>query len=234
MRFHVFKNPSTITSSVVGAAFNPTLDATKGLESADDAGGPWLLHRTGSVDPPGGPRRGGVASPYDVVQRRWNDPLTTPAPTPVHFEFAIKTDPIPYGPPPTFPNEFQYWIGLFSASPDGIDSPPQSLQMVAFRFRPAVSDKWWVYGSNGSGVTPLLPPGAITVQTDTEYLLEIKMLGATAEFRINGSFYATLDTATDRLPDPSKLLGYGVRVFVFSTTGEDRTIRWKRISWDHV
>lgn len=230
MRFHVFKNPATITSSVVGAAFNPTLDATKGLESADDAAGPWLLHRTGTVDPGSGPRRGGVASPYDVVQRRWNDP-TPPTPTPVHFEFAIKTDSGSYGGPA---NKFQYWIGLFSANPDGIDLPPFDLQVVAFRFRPAAFAHWQVFGSGGSGFSQE-PPNGPAVQPDTEYLLGIKLQGTTAEFLIDGQPYQTLDTAASaHLPDPSQLLGYGVRVFAFDANGEDRTIRWKRISWDHL
>lgn len=226
MRFHVFKNPSTITSSVVGAAFNPTLDATKGLESADDEDGPWLLHRTGAVVPALPPRRGGVASPYDVVQRRWNN-----GSTPVHFEFAVKTDGGTFIAPN---NKFQYWIGLFSASPDGFEFPPLSLQMVAFRFRPQASDVWQAFGSNGLGFTPATLSGSpITVQSSTKYLLEIDLQGTTAVFRIDGQSYATLGSG-DKLPDASQLLGYGVRVFAYEDNGEDRTIRWKRISWDHV
>lgn len=138
-----------------------------------------------------------------------------------------------YGPPPN--NEFQYWIGLFSSSPDGVESPPAGLQMAAFRFRPAVIDQWRVYGSDASGFLSPPPASPISVQPDTEYLLGIEFEGTKAVFRIDSLPYQTLDTSLNhRLPDPSKLLGYGVRVFVFGTTGEDRTIRWKRISWDHV
>ena len=149
----------------------------------------------------------------------------------MHFEFAIKTDGGGFGGPD---NKFQYWIGLFSASPDGIEFPPLGLQMAAFRFRPASAAIWQVFGSNDSGFTEG-SGSSIAVLPNTEYLLEIKLLSTTAEFWIDGVLYHTLDASQgDRLPEPSQLLGYGVRVFAFDANAEDRTVRWKRISWDHV
>jgi len=210
---HVVKNPNQITASVLGLAYEPTLDAEGGLASQDDADGAFLLHRTGTS---GG--TGGVISNFDFMQWQVADAIS----------FEVKTDTTDATPP------FAYgtWIGLFSERPTSLALPADTSEFAAFRVDDTTGQVQTVTSRAGAspGVTvkgnaPLVPGRLDTFRIEFDLAAgRMRLFWPTAS-----TLYQTHDSLSgDFLPDPTAPLGYGLRVL--ATSNSDRGIRWKCIT----
>jgi hypothetical protein len=109
------------------------------------------------------------------------------------------------------------WIGLHSAAPGNSDSPATSL--VAFRFSTVAPDTNWM-ACTKDGTTLNAVDTGVVVAVSTNYLLEITVnnTAGTAEFKINGSVVATLNT---NLPAAATNLGYNAQITPTTTTAKN-------------
>lgn len=209
----VVKNPNLITASVVGLAYEPTLDAPAGLTSEDGPDGSFLLHETGTA---GG--SAGVISGFDVLQWQLANSVT----------FVVKSDAGATVPP------FGYgaWIGVFSRFPMTMADPAPPVEYAAFRIDDATGSVQTVTSRGGAnpGVTVRGSAALVPGRLDS-FRIEFDL--AAGEVRFFWPQPATLyqtHGAGSFLPDPTTSLGYGVRVV--ATSNVSRGIRWKRIALD--
>lgn len=211
--FHIVKNPTTITASIVGLALAPTLDG-EALSSQDDSGGPWLEHRTKVVTSPPTSTSGGMLTSFDVVSAGWQPEV----------EIRIWT---PSGAGAT--DDLLLWAGLFSGRPDAI-SNPLNLNVAAFRFQSSVPGVWEGVVNNGGASPASVSLGGGSFSPDTKYSLKIKINASDVQFMIDNLPPVTLTTL---VPSATTPLGLAVRVTRLSAAAVAKRIRWQRVSWTY-
>jgi hypothetical protein len=148
---------------------------------------------------------GGIITSFDVTSPRWHPTV----------EFVVEI--------PALLTDLRCWIGLFAARPDDIANPQVDDRLAAFQYDSANPD-WQIY-ANTSGAGAHYQTN-ITVAAGV-HLFRIEVGPTSIQYFIDGAPAGTLTPDTN----VSLLLGLGVRIT--RLTGDERTIRWSRLSWIH-
>jgi hypothetical protein len=214
----VVKNPGLITASSIGLALEPTLDASGGLESADETGAAYLKHNTGVQV-----GSGGLISSFDAVQLQLLDEVAV----------EVKLDPTLF-----LPNaNYGYWIGLFSVRPVIVGTAttdPTTGDWAAFRILENGGVQT-ITRNGASGMTtrkPASTPSNITAGSVQTFRIKAVNLAGNPpklEFFWTGasqSPYTTHDGgAGEHLPAPASPMAFGA--FIITSAAVNRHLRWK-------
>jgi hypothetical protein len=211
--FHIVKDPTTITASIIGLALTPTLDG-EALSSQDDAFGPWVEHRTQVALNPAAATSCGLLTSFDVVAAGWLPQV----------EMRIWT---PGGTGAT--DDLLLWAGMFSGRPDAI-ADPVNLNVAAFRFQSSVPGKWEGVVNNGGVLPQIIPMGNNTFAGGQKYSLKIKVNDTSVEFTIDNAPPVTLPNF---VPNATVPMGLAIRATRLAAAATAKRIRWQRVSWTY-